>query len=180
MKITYIIIITILSFSCTPQKNKKVKAIIKQWNNKEIIFPNLNAKYMGRDTIIPDFFQKNYKILTYIDTTGCTPCKLQLLDWKLLIKEIKKKSPETEVLFVLFSKNYKEFEELQQKNHFEYPVFYDPTGELDRLNNFPNQYNLNTFLLNKTNHVIAIGNPIHNEAIYKLYKNIIQDNVSNK
>ena len=53
---------------------------------EKIIFTPLNAKIMGEDTIIPHILDHKYKILTYIDTTGCTACRLKLFDWKLFIK----------------------------------------------------------------------------------------------
>ena len=55
---------------------------------EKIIFTPLNAKIMGEDTIIPHILDHKYKILTYIDTTGCTACRLKLFDWKLFIKEL--------------------------------------------------------------------------------------------
>ena len=57
---------------------------------------------------------------------------------------------------------------------FNYPVCVDPQDSLDILNQFPEDENFHTFLLDKDNRVLAIGNPIHNPKIRKLYLDIIQ------
>ena len=45
---------------------KEAKDIIQTWNGKTIIFTPLNAKIMGKDTIIPNILDHKYKVLTYI------------------------------------------------------------------------------------------------------------------
>lgn len=45
-------------------------------------------------------------------------------------------------------------------NKFSYPIIYDYHGTLDSLNQFPKNRIFQTFLLDKDNKVILIGNPI--------------------
>ena len=54
---------------------------------------------MGKDTIIPNILDHKYKVLTYIDTTGCTACRLKLFDWKLFIKELNTFSEDIAFIF---------------------------------------------------------------------------------
>lgn len=176
MKLKYFLFILILVYSCNTKK-KELEQIIETWSTKKIVFPNLEAKYLGKDTIVSEIFNQDFKILTYIDTTGCTPCQLRLFDWKVLIHELKKITPNIEIIFVLFAKDFEEFEIIQQENNFRYPVFYDRTGKLDSINLFPASHDFKTFLLDKTNNVLAIGNPITNENIFKLYQNILSSYV---
>ena len=110
------------------------KKILKEWTNREIIFPNLETKYMGKDTILPNMLNHEFKILHYIDTIGCTNCHLQLFDWKLYMKELKSSSIDIALIFVVFTKNYEEFEIIQRNNHFFYPVIYDYNGLLNKKN----------------------------------------------
>ena len=42
------------------------------------------------------------------------------------------------------------------------------------MNRFPSDITFQTFLLDKSNKIIAIGNPVHNPKIKDLYMNIIQ------
>ena len=101
---------------------------------------------MGKDTILPNMLNHEFKILHYIDTIGCTNCHLQLFDWKLYMKELKSSSIDIALIFVVFTKNYEEFEIIQRNNHFFYPVIYDYNGLLNKKNQFPTYpYPLHTY-----------------------------------
>lgn len=45
---------------------------------------------------------------------------------------------------------------------------------MNKLNHFPTDMAFHTFLLDKENKVVAIGNPIHNSKVKELYLKIIQ------
>ena len=53
--------------------------MVKSWQEKEIIFPEglIFTKY-GKDTVQYNIPVSNYKIIMYVDSVGCTSCKLQL------------------------------------------------------------------------------------------------------
>ena len=42
----------------------------------------------GKDTVDFSLADADYKVVTYIDSVGCTSCKLQLLRWKLFMQEV--------------------------------------------------------------------------------------------
>ena len=50
----------------------------------------------------------------------------------------------------------------------------DVDNRFNKLNNFPADMTFQTFLLDKNNKVVAIGNPIHNLKVRELYLKIIQ------
>ena len=62
---------------------KKIEEMIKSWQGKEIIFPEelIFTKY-GKDTVKYNISVSDYKIIMYVDSVGCTECKLQLHKWK--------------------------------------------------------------------------------------------------
>ena len=90
MKLKYFkIFLFFLCISCG-YTNKEISQIVKEWQNKEIIFPySLQSKIMGKDTACNYLLNKKYKILLYVDSTACTECKLQLYEWYKLIKKVK-------------------------------------------------------------------------------------------
>jgi hypothetical protein len=75
MKIKFLLSVVFFTLFFTACKNKKiveVENIVKEWKGREIQFPeNLQCTILGKDTI-PDIctasFQKNYKILLYVDS----------------------------------------------------------------------------------------------------------------
>ena len=61
-------------------------------------------------------------------------------------------------------------EKLLTDMRFRQTVFYDLDGSFERLNpHIPTGEDFHTFLLNKENKVVLIGNPTHNEKLNKLY-----------
>ena len=59
--------------------------------------------------------------------------------------------------------------------NFDVPVCIDRNNSLYKLNRFPSNAMLQTFLLDEHNKVLAIGNPMHNPKIKELYMKIILD-----
>lgn len=176
IKIIFITILSLTSLSCN-QHQREIRNIVKTWTGKKIVFPPLTTKILGKDTIIPDLLNHKYKVLTYIDTTGYTACRLKLFDWKLLIKEWKDLSKNVAIIFVIHSKNYEELEAIQKVNKFTYPIFYDYDAKLDSLNCFPKISDFQTFLLDQNDKVLLIGNPVTNDAIRLLYEETIKKDI---
>ena len=75
--------------SCTGNKRRdNIAQVVKEWMGKEIRFPDgLTCTHMGKDTACIDLYSESYKILLYVDSAGCTSCRLNLFDWKSIIKE---------------------------------------------------------------------------------------------
>lgn len=170
MKLKYIVLIFVV-WACRGQRDER---IVRRWVGREIIFPHLEAKIEGRDTICNDLMNKEYKILVYIDSVGCISCKFKLFEWQKYINDMNLISDSVGFIFVVSSVNYKEFEDVQKTNRFYYPVFYDKKVQLDSINNLPDEFWFQVFLLDKTNHVLAIGNPVLNSSIHNLYKKIVK------
>ncbi len=56
-----------------------------------------------------------------------------------------------------------------ERDKFTLPVCIDTEDRFNKLNNFPSDMMFQTFLLNKDNKVVVIGNPIHNLKVRNLY-----------
>ena len=78
------------------------------------------------------------------------------------------------VLFFLHPKDKSELAYIFRRDHFTYPVCIDENDSLNKLNHFPSDMMFQTFLLDRDNKVLAIGNPIHNPKVKELYLKIIQ------
>ena len=59
-------------------------------------------------------------------------------------------------------------------NRFDYPMNIDRNDSLEILNSFPKEIAFQTFLLDKDNKVLAIGNPVLNPKVKDLYLRIIR------
>lgn len=181
MKSIITIILIFLVLSCQTAEEKSNRQIIKQWTNKEVILPNtLKCKYVGQDTLCNHLFEKKYKILLYVDSVECTPCRLQLYEWHKKIKETKLYSDSLAFLLIVNTRNPKLIDILVQKNHFDYPIFFDKNGNMQKINHFPEDPYFQTFLLNQENKILLIGNPNNNKQLWELYKKIISGEIKDE
>ncbi|MDR1373085.1 MAG: hypothetical protein LBJ17_08260, partial [Dysgonamonadaceae bacterium] len=163
-------------FSCNTDNRRIVaEKIIREWTGKQIVFKeDVSCSISGNDTMcLADLLAKEYKILLYVDSAGCSSCRLKLSDWKQLIEESDSLFQDKLGFVFLFQpKSKKELSILVNVNEFDYPIVVDMTNSIDKKNHFPAAMEHQCFLLNRENEVIAIGNPAANIKIWKLYKKI--------
>ncbi|WP_436417267.1 DUF1573 domain-containing protein [Petrimonas sulfuriphila] len=160
-----------LLFSCKEDSQKEIAKIVTEWQNKEIIFPEdmVFTRY-GQDTIQYGIPGSDYKILLYVDSVGCTGCKLQLHKWSEFIAEVDSlTSGNVPVLFFFHPKDMRELTYLLKRDAITIPVCIDDKDQLNAINRFPSRDDFQCFLLDKDNKVVYIGNPIHNPRIKEMY-----------
>ena len=168
--------------SCQESREKAMLRLVNEWNGKEIKFPARSVfTIQGKDTVDWEFSNADYKVVTYIDSVGCTSCKLQLPRWKKLVEEVDSlTNGRVPFLFYFHPKDRKELRYLTRRDDFTYPVCFDERDELNRLNQFPTDMTFQTFLLDKDNKVVAMGNPVHNLKVKELYLDLITGSRSSK
>ena len=182
MKYITLIMCVWLLASCQESKEEAMLRLVNEWNGKEIIFPSHSTfTVLGKDTVDFTFADADYKVLTYIDSVGCTSCKLQLHRWKEWVHEVDSLTGgQVPFLFYFHPKDMKELRYLTRRDGFSYPVCFDEKDELNRLNQFSSDMTFQTFLLDRDNRVVAIGNPIHNPKVKDLYLDLITGKETSK
>ena len=168
-----LIVISLLFYACNEnEKKSKAREILKEWVGKQIRFPNdIQAKVINCDSTGFNPHDAEYKVLLYTDSAGCTGCRLQLHHWIYLRNDAQKAfGNKLGFLFYLQPKSVNELDDILMNSAFEYPVFYDLNGELNKMNTFPEEHSYQCFLLDKNNKVLMVGNPVDNPAIWDLYK----------
>ena len=162
--------------SCKNVQYESAAKIVKEWTGKEIKFPEgLTCTSMGKDTTCIDLYSDNYKILIYVDSIGCTSCRLRLSEWKKIINEsdtIFSKPIEFIFIFQPKQKEEKELQQIFKNNAFKHPVFIDRKNEIDKLNKLPSRPEFQCFLLDKDSKVVVIGNPT-NKEIWALFTKVV-------
>ena len=177
MKYLTLIMCVWMLASCEESREEAMLRLVNEWNGKEIKFPSRSVfTIQGKDTVDFEFGNASYKVITYIDSVGCTSCKLQLPRWKKLVGEVDSLTGgSVPFLFYFHPKDMKELRYLTRRDDFEYPVCFDEKDELNRLNRFPSDMTFQTFLLDKDNKVVAMGNPVLNPKIKDLYIDVIKE-----
>lgn len=175
--------IFIFLFINREDEDDETMSIVSEWIGREIRMPNNSLNdFLDRGETVKTFSEllgAEFKILLYIDSVGCMPCKLRLPEWNKLIREFEEISSDKLAFLLLFhQKNEMELPFLLKREKFNYPVFIDVADEINQLNNFPVQSAYQCFLLDKNNRVLLIGNPIKNSRIKDLYlKTILNEEI---
>lgn len=149
----------------------EIAGIVTEWQDREIIFPQdiVFTRY-GKDTLSYQIPSSDYKILLYVDSIGCTACKLQLHKWREFIKEVDTLTDgSVPVLFIFHPMDRKEISFLLRRDEIDIPVYIDMDDRTNKINHFPSRQQFQCFLLDSDNKVVYIGNPIHNHRIKRIY-----------
>ena len=167
----YILLLLSLLTACKENNKEKFALLVQEWQGKEIVFPQDMAftRFVTEpvDYRIPD---AEYKVLVYVDSVGCTSCKLQLPKWQKLIAHVDSATNgNIPFIFVFQSKDDRELRYILKCDNFDRPVCIDRNNRFNSSNRFPQDITFQTFLLDKDNKVKVIGNPVHNLAVRDLY-----------
>lgn len=161
--------------SCQVKETERLERVLQEWNGKEIVFPKnpLFTAYGEKkvDFTIP---ASGYKLVHYVDSVGCTSCKLNLDKWQEYIAYLDSVTGHTvPCLFFIHATQKREVKIALKESRFEHPVCLDVENSFYRLNKFPMHPMLQTFLLDKNNRIVGMGDPVKNPRVKELYLNLI-------
>ena len=174
-KLVLLLIPLVLSLlSCDGKREYDAMRIVEEWEGKEIIFPD-SLSFMRYGIEPVDFsIGTGYKILVYVDSTGCASCKMQLEEWNRFISYVDSvANGSCQYLFFIHTRYPKEMSYVLKNAKFNVPVCIDIDNSLDKINDFPDNILFQTFFLNSENRVVYIGNPVYSSAIQDLYENVL-------
>ena len=87
MKYLNLIILLLFLLACQDKKKDEIKYLVSEWQGKEIRFPkDMVFARFATDTVDFTLPKSPHKVLVFVDSIGCTSCKLQLHRWKELIQ----------------------------------------------------------------------------------------------
>ena len=166
-----ILLLTVSLSACQDKQKEIITLLVKEWQGKQILFPeNMVFTRFASDTtnfVIPT---SDYKVLVFVDSIGCTSCKLQLSRWKEFIRYTDSISQKNiPFLFFFQFDDQWEIHSLLIRENFDKPICLDRSDSLNQLNHFPKDIRFQVFLLDKNNKVVVIGNPVHNPNVKELY-----------
>ena len=117
MKRYYLYILIFFLLSGCNSNRQKIQEIVNHWSGREIIFTDsLSMKIFGRDTCADIMAAHKYKILNYIDTSGCGECQLRFYDWRRIQYQIDSLQADVSIVYIVFVKDYMPIELSQKVN----------------------------------------------------------------
>lgn len=122
------------------------------------------------DTVDYAYNDRSAKILVYVDSAGCTSCKIQLELWKDFMEQVRLAGVKgIPFLFVFQTNEEEEIEDLLRTNYFSDPVCFDREDQWNLLNRFPEDDRFHTFLLDENNKVVLLGDPTRSILLKDMY-----------
>jgi len=185
MRYIYILLYISILCSCKETKKDQIARLVKEWEGKEITIPkNIIFTQYGIDTLDYQIPEADYIIIFYIDSVGCTSCKLQFPRWKQLMHEMDSVSGKSIPFFFIFHpkgiKGEVELSHLMKRDRFDYPIWIDRDDEFNNANSLPVESLFHTILVDKQNSVIALGDPFQNHKIKEFYLKIISGDIEQR
>lgn len=79
MKYLNLIILLLFLLACQDKKKDEIKHLVSEWQGKEIRFPkDMVFARFATDTVDFTLPKSPHKVLVFVNSIGCTSCKLQL------------------------------------------------------------------------------------------------------
>lgn len=150
------------------EENKNME-VLKNLNGQKIFLPSINTIKNTIDKTNDNPLKKKLKIVTFIDG-DCSLCFEEIAYWKEYIKTID--TSKIGIIIVVHAYNdLNDFDNyIRSKLNFNYPYFKDIGCKLLIKNNIPEEKLYKTYLLDKFEKVVLIGNPNIHEKIDRLYR----------
>lgn len=172
--LSIIVLLTlVISTSCSNSLNKEnLQQLVKTWQGKHINLPPNMVDFFTGDTI--DLNDNDFTILAYVDSIGCTGCKMNLSLWnEYLIKVQDITDSKVGFVMIVNTKDSLELRNILSQYSFSYPIYWDYSNIISTSNNISYNHRLQTFLLDRHRNVIVIGNPAISSEIEKIYNPIL-------
>ena len=163
------VLLAVLSLWSCSGSDHSAERVVKEWLGREIVFPDSMVFTVQGDTVDYNWQDAEYKIVTFVDSAGCTECRLKLPMWHETFETLQADA-DIALLMIIADKDTDDIYGILSRQEFPLPVCVDTKNMMDSLNKFPYADDFRTFLVDSENRIIAIGNPVTNKGILKFYR----------
>ena len=155
------------------------KTIVKNWLGKEML-----SDFTLANDSLANKIKGRFCIVSYVDSLGCVSCKLGLRKWSAFSAYVDSLiGKHVPIIFIVSESAQRDMRFSLKADHYTPDmVVVDYKDSLNKVYGFPENNELQTFLLNKEHKIVVVGNPIHNEKVLDLYVRTVvkSDGVSSK
>ena len=166
----------IFLLSCS-QENKKIKDNLSQIIGQKVQLIDSLRYYSQEKGFYKDSIMEQLKIITFIDG-GCGSCLYDLEKWKEIVALPKLK--DIRFLFYVKCYNRNQLISVIKEINFTYPIIIDTSNQFYKVNNLKSDKTYQTFLVDKKNNILLVGNPLYSLQIKSLYLNTLAQFITPK
>lgn len=184
-KIVAIISVLVLFVAINSCKNDNEHCLSKMIGQTVTINKD-SMLYIPTDYVINRYWQHEteYKCISYIDSSQCLSCVFRhISEWNNILKEysIEKNLVDFMFIFQMPSESIRNCKTLYKMSGFIHPIYIDTLTCFIKDNAFiPDEDLYHTFLLDKNNEIILVGNPTKNLNINNLFQETIDKRPKDK
>lgn len=167
MKKCIIFLLCVMVCSCVNEE--KYIQEVKQMSHREIVFPNGYIELRCNSSLkLDSLLKQKLKIISYMDNVICSSCLDNILaSWQ---DEIKSINENISYIIIVHSTDKKTILESSKSLSLDYPIMYYESNIFGKVNKLEDLLARNkTFLLDKDNKIILVGEPYGREKLSKLY-----------
>ncbi len=148
---------------------------IQKIKSRKIAFPTL---YNAQNSNINNENKRPINLVIYYDSLECSHCRIShLVDMKDIV-EISHLYEQFDVLFI-FAPAKKDMRHLWlsvKKHEYENKIYIDSTCNFLKYNpHIPSKSQYHSFLLDRNNDVVLVGNPLASDAMWDLFRKTLDN-----
>lgn len=167
-----IILITICLVASCNNNDRVVNEIMELTNNKVVFCKGYKEIPCKSNLSLDSLLKQDLKLVTYMDKLSCSSCGVKML--RLWQHEAKQINPNIAYIVIVHSDRTSDMLNMLDTLSLDFPVMYYESDIFSKKNNLEDKLARNkTFLLNKDNEIILVGEPFGHERLTKLYKKYI-------
>ncbi len=165
------ILLLILIF-CSCNNNDRLVKEVRALSGREILFPKGYCSLSYQNSMpIDSLLATDIKIVSYINDLPCTSCGVRMLHtW---IEQVKQIDPEVAYVIVVQTPQKDVLFNNIDSMRLPYPLLYYEDSVFGEVNKLDVLARNKTFLLDKKNRIVVVGEPFGNEKLSQLYKKAI-------
>lgn len=171
MRPTIIVFLLCVAF-CSCNNEERMIREIKELSGREIIFPSGYVSLSSDKSLSVDsLLRQNIKIVSYIDNLQCTSCGVKMLHtW---IDDVFNIDSTVSYVIIVQTQHKKSLFENIEAMRLTRPLMYYDTSIFGDVNKLDVLARNKTFLLDKDNKIILVGEPWNNSKLARLYSQTI-------
>ena len=157
----------------------KIKEEMERFYGQHVTLPLDSMLYMADDSARPArCVTDGYKLVVYYDSAECSSCRMKTLyEWNDLMESASSSGCVLDFYFV-FNVPQRRTEDVRAslaKYARGLPVYLDTTGVFERKNpNLPCLSQMRTFMLDRKDTVVLVGNPVRNSRVEAMMWNVVE------
>lgn len=167
----FLAVLTSILFSCQ-EKSRTIREVEEMYGRK-ITFVE-PYEIISSNESMESIIEKEVKVVSYIDDFPCTDCTLNMLiDWIEVINSIDK---DLGYLIIIRTNDVDELTKHIENKGIAHPIICYQTDAFKVENKLDVLARNRTFLLDKNDRIVLVGEPFNNEALLNLYKKAFTQN----